>query len=65
VEKFTNSVILITVHACITDPDLESLIYAIESIASQMQAGRIHVSKKGTKGNEGVLGEWQDLLSNR
>ena len=72
VEKFTSKAILVTVHACIIQEDIDALVAAIESIALNCEkgdgGGRFEdnlMMNANTKGNEGILGDWQKLLSRR
>ena len=53
-----------TVHSCIIKEDVEALINAIEMIAITSLNGDSGGGDniKYNKGNEGVLGDWQNLL---
>ena len=48
-----------TVHSCIIQEDVDSLVSAIESISMNMLkgdgGGKLNF---GNKGNEGILGDW-------
>lgn len=58
IEKYTSKAIIVTVHSCIIQEDVDSLISAIEAIAINTMKGNGGGRINNRKGNEGVIGEW-------